>query len=104
MEQLHFMSMVFWCSISVKANFYSFQVNDLKEQLNEAGRLKLVQSPGAFTSSGLNLQRVTTPSFHDEKHKHLLRKMEKNKKETYEVQYILYSIYIYIGIAIIFYN
>lgn len=35
-----------------------------------------------------NLERVMTPSFHDEKHKQLLRKIEKNKKEEYEVKHM----------------
>jgi hypothetical protein len=38
-------------------------------------------------SQNFNAQRVMTPSFHDEKHKQMLRKIEKNKKEEYEVNF-----------------
>ena len=58
------------------------KVNELKAQLNDATRSKQGQTTNGFQN--FNAQRVTTPSFHDEKHKQMLRKMEKSKKEEYE--------------------
>ena len=45
-------------------------------------------SQSQSTNGNFNPQRVMTPSFHDEKHKQMLRKIEKNKKEEYEVGFI----------------
>ncbi|CAB3987254.1 Hypothetical predicted protein [Paramuricea clavata] len=58
------------------------KVNELKAQLNDAMRSK--QGLPTNGSQNFNAQRVMTPSFHDEKHKQMLRKIEKNKKEEYE--------------------
>jgi hypothetical protein len=46
-------------------------------------RTKQGQAPNGFQN--FSAQRVPTPSFHDEKHKQMLRNIEKSKKEEYEV-------------------
>ena len=51
-------------------------------------RSKQAQSTSGLPSQNYSMQRVMTPSFHDEKHKQMLKKMEKNKKEEYEVDTI----------------
>lgn len=71
----------FDCCVFVK-------VNELKAQLNDVMRSKQGQSTNGLSGQNFNVQRVMTPSFHDEKHKQMLRKIEKNKKEEYEVEFI----------------
>ncbi|XP_028399213.1 coiled-coil domain-containing protein 13-like [Dendronephthya gigantea] len=60
------------------------KVNELKAQLNDVMHSKQALSTNGLPNQNYNVQRVMTPSFHDEKHKQMLKKMEKSKKEEYE--------------------
>ncbi|XP_046847141.1 coiled-coil domain-containing protein 13-like isoform X2 [Xenia sp. Carnegie-2017] len=57
------------------------KVNELKAQYNE---VTLSSQTHLANKKQFTPQRTTTPSFYDEKHKQMLRKMERDKKEEHE--------------------